>query len=602
VTNIEITKNPPSTQYEGTAYNLKGMELTLTYEDGGTEKVTETSKFKISPPYVQGVVLEDEFHNFVWVPVTDYTVSYGDGTFGLSKVLHPTVVPIQRGLSSAAYGTSSFQFVTVPVYYKGGEQEGIWGGTSLYYLPISSSPASTVANPRPGISNYVVNSALNLVGDEEISVYVDDNPLDYKNAFKLQATYTDLTKHYIPIENTDMLIRTHYSNGKGTSGIGDILISVKSSQAVDANAVARAEAAAALIGTASYGTSFDLANSSKSQLVAVHNLTNVEHVTKIEITNPPDATDKDKLPSMYYWESESTSFWADKLKDKGIGLKVWYTDGTSKDRSIDWAMQKGMVWWNENPPDDEYDTFGIYDVRTTSTPAKKALLTYPKISDPRVRINYRGAEAEVQVNVYTKVESIRPEYVSGGDIITANLKSDDNDIGGNDASWYADQIKVWAVLSSPRGFQTEVELAFAGDDAVSEDGTGLTSGSTYLAATEGAPGDDWDLNYTMDFGKPAWYDKNKSGADPTDPESYWEDDWRNAFNSGILNRYALMADGDGLDIAAFGLCNNASNNGKEKAVKFYYSTPLGDEDATGYTTPKVLKGTLNVSWTNIHKR
>jgi len=56
----------------------------------------------------------------------------------------------------------------------------------------------------------------------------------------------------------------------------------------------------------------------------------------------------------------------------------------------------------------------------------------------------------------------------------------------------------------------------------------------------------------------------------------------------------------------FGVCDNAKNNGGDRAVTFYYSTPVGaiksGDNISGNAGAKLLKTTAAVSWSDIHTR
>jgi len=268
-----------------------------------------------------------------------------------------------------------------------------------------------------------------------------------------------------------------------------------------------------------------------------------------------------------------------------VGLNVTYTDKTSRSITIAEAAARGMIWWNANPTTNADDTFGVYDVRTSSTTPGKTLLNYNKIAEPIVKVNYRGATAEVPVDIFTKVEALNVQYTTPpteGDSITVDMRFDDNDIAGRHADWYGQQVTATATVTSySTGNTKELGLTYWGDTNVTD-----------ANKAEGAVGQ--NTNYSMNFGKPAW--PQVSAGTIT-----WNDVWTGTLSPDVMfSRYARQS-GTARAISAFGLCNDPKNNGKEKVVTFYYAVPTVSTDGAT-VSPKVWKNSLNVSWINIHSK
>jgi len=282
-----------------------------------------------------------------------------------------------------------------------------------------------------------------------------------------------------------------------------------------------------------------------------------------------------------------------------VGLNVTYTDKTSRSITIAEAAARGMIWWNANPTTNADDTFGVYDVRTSSTTPGKTLLNYNKIAEPIVKVNYRGATAEVPVDIFTKVEALNVQYTTPpteGDSITVDMRFDDNDIAGRHADWYGQQVTATATVTSySTGNTKELGLTYWGDTNVTD-----------ANKAEGAVGQ--NTNYSMNFGKPAWPTTTAVNGSNTG----WTDAWTSITVDAVkLTKYGLAAaNTKSLGVLAgvtpaFGQCNTIKNNDKEASVTFYYSPPPGYMDgalnATGNIATKALKNTLQVYWTNIHK-
>jgi len=369
-------------------------------------------------------------------------------------------------------------------------------------------------------------------------------------------------------------------------------------------------------------------------LTATHPYDKVYHVTQVDVDPAPSST-----PSMFYWEADTSDAWAERLKASGAGLKVSYTNGATKNLTIKEAIDRGIVWWNDNPASnngtiESEDTFRVFGVRTTTQPNNKAKLAYNKIAEPKIRINYRGARTELPVDIFTSLETINVVYKDEVDgTFTVDMKWDDNDIGGRDAAWYASKVNVEAVFTSFSSGETKtLPLLFdeskaggltAGSVTVTTNvSTGATEDYKWSVYTDGVPGIYWydkDGNkkgsyvavgtamtgaspvpkdttgalgyYSMDFGKPAW----PTASAVNGSESGWSTDWTSggspAYTTiaevartkyGVAAGKATSAGILNTNTAAFGQCNTIKNNDKEKAVTFYYSPPPSpvETDAT----------------------
>ena len=498
----------PATQYEGTRFNTTGLSVKVTYADGGTDEFKPpVIQFRVTPPVVGGFVVNDDIGQVFWFPVKEYTVSSAVNS-GLAEPavrVYPniTVMPVQRGQVSAQ-GLGNTSFMTVPVYGWTSSQQNTSAHTNL------QDGALVSAWRLPTLEGYVMNAALNLIGDLDQEIRVDDDP-DYSK-FRIQATYADLEKKEIVTTDKDVpitwQIRPYYLgvDGKpgGTvrdkAGPGDLLVTIGKPIISDPAAAVNAATAQS---TGPYATAagqvyYGLGNISvmgkygatslytvatrasgipvpAGSLTAVHPFAKVYHITGIELDPQPDLENLDSLPCMYYWEKDIYQNW--RGLDK-VPIKINYVDGSFKNVKIadiaGTAMKgttSGMVWYNENPYVDgsqapkeyDFDKIGIYDVRKSSTAANKLPTTnggdglrYNKIPQPVLKLNYRGATVDIPVDIWTKVEQIDAEYTSKAAIqddryIWVDAKVLDNDIKGADAKWYSEQVNVWAVMTSARG-------------------------------------------------------------------------------------------------------------------------------------------------------
>jgi len=602
---IKAVWNNKPKQYEGTRVDLTGLEVTVTYTDGSKDVLTPANtKFKVVPEVVQGIIVRSLGGSSytAWAGVRDYTISCAAGDQAYSESWNFTVVPIERGTNS---GNTSW--VTTAVYV---------ANASAYYIPNYQTYV------LPSTEGYVLNSALNLVGNLNNEIYVDDDvPQILGGGFRLQASYADLTKKEIPLDeknkNIKWVIRTHYSKGKNETGTGDLLVSIGKTDLTTAqvNNVLASVSIPGQAGTGSWMLS-PWNNTSAGLLTAIHPYEKVYHVKALDLVSVPT---EDNLPSMFYWETDDSTNWGNRLKGAGVELKVTYTNETTKNISIAKAIELGMIWWNANPASgtmEETDTFGIYGVRQTdSILTNKAKRTYQKILEPQVRINYRGATVDVPVDIYTKLDHIEAVYKGDVTEFEVDMKWDDNDIAGRDAKWYSEQIDVTAVFVSTRTGETKnLPLKFDESKFSAPGNTGAvlpSANAPALKFVDSSEAKGVTGYYSMDFGKPAW-PKWNSGTNVYD----WYDAWT---YSGLpvearRTRYGIAAaDSTNTGVlaqgqAAFGLCQNASNNGKDKGVTVYYVAPpeivatdgSGSITGTVKTTPaKAPK--LSVMWKNIRK-
>jgi len=279
----------------------------------------------------------------------------------------------------------------------------------------------------------------------------------------------------------------------------------------------------------------------------------------------------------------------------------------------------GIAGWSgiTTDPDQQlkFSQFGMYGVRKSSTAASKLPTTnggnglfYNKITEPIIKINYRGATLDIPVDIWTKVEQITPVYKSPKDdgSLDVSAKLVDNDVAGQDAFWYSKQVEVYAYMSSARGnVGTEsnngrVLLEWGGISTLAAFSSGRNTEATekagYAKPVDGSTIAWWlpestlnatskqalreqtYINYGMDFGLHAK---------------------RNTDNTWSANGQFLTDKGLPIEQTAWGQTNTVKNNGTSKNVNFYYSTPWSSDNGMTAASAKILKGTLLVNWSNI---
>jgi len=569
---IEVKKQPSNNQYEATKIDLTGLELKVTYDDLNEATLTPaTTKFKTIPEIAQGSVLwgadsaSGTTSVLFWAGMTKCTVTWAEGGNAYSTDVTIKVVPILRGMN-----TAHTQFETGPAIVP-------VGNASMYYQIIDPAGVAPIMTAI-GTNSYMLNSALNLTGNLDKTVYIDELPSF--DGFRLQATYTDGKKQDIPLDvnnkNTRFEIRPYYNNGHDKTGRGDLVVTVGLTDNIDSRLPALGNIS--IKGAVSLGTAKALPSgwagvaSINGYLTAIHPYEEVYHILGISVDPAPNAEDWESLPSMYYWEDDitnngagtnkSTDFWKGKLKDKGFGLKVRYSDGTEKLRSIDDAEKggKGILWQDKNKYTNDWSVFGVSDVVTASK-GNKATVALSKIGEPVVNLYYRGAEVAMPVDIWNKVEAFDVVYkneIEGGTLLV-DMRAN-NDIG-RDAKWFADQVSASISLSSARGGSKSMDVSFYS--------TGNLGGT-------------WQETGVPQLGTSAAGVQYNHGVT----------DASNNYTASPKAQIFTNASYYGMDFDA--QSKMTANNGKTKNVTLYYATPEGYGNSG--ISSKLLKNRLSVQW------
>jgi len=135
-------------------------------------------------------------------------------------------------------------------------------------------------------------------------------------------------------------------------------------------------------------------------------------------------------------------------------LKVTYSDGTSKTKTMKDAVRTNTVWYNLNPSDTirALTVRGIYDTVKYENNQSGLDDTWPNLKGktaPQITFYYRGYKVPYDVYVYNRLSGITATPKAGvATPIVANMNSQDNDNVGKNAKWLSEQIDVVATFSA----------------------------------------------------------------------------------------------------------------------------------------------------------
>jgi len=603
-------------QYEGTKIDPTGLKVTATYDDGDTKEIPAGSYgVKIAPEYAQGVLaLDDSKQRIYWVPIYNYTITVAYQNNAAIATYTPIVVPISR--NSSLTGNNSATLITGPAWNQD-MSLGTKSSINYFYYDMGGKKAwetalntANLGNLSASLDGYVLNSAINLTGDLTETAYVDDI-FELSKSFRLQASYVDGQKKDLPTNaNLKTEIWAEYSNGKEKTGTGHVVVSVQTPDtwtwSTGSSMVGPGGTSVTALYTATEGRS-------KTWFSAIHPLKEVYTVLSIKATGLPGdySNDPTGLPIINYWDDEgtatekakTTALWIKAIDAAKVKLDVTYTDGNPGNKSLTMkqANDLGYVWWNENPnlggnnalevkPGNVANTFGIQNVRLSSTPENKLsanpagyaysklagvqgpAFTAQEIEGPAVKVNYRGAETYIPVDIVLQYDSWSAEYKNAEDsergYTVVTLKPEDNDIKANafDDVGYAALVTAEATYTTVRGGSVKIPLKYDEyKDYQDKDKNKQKFGTTLGNWQEGA----------------------------NDPNATFFRETYNLYsmNFGTANKTGVQGWGQVAEVA---------NNNKTKAVTFYYHAPDYDEPVTGISkAAKNAKQSLNVEWHGI---
>jgi hypothetical protein len=622
---IEIKSAPTEKSYEGQPINLKGLEVLVRYEGGYQNNkyyTPESSgvKFSTYPPYAAGVlgaVSGSASSEFGWAAMRDYTllVDLPDGNSGIVEDLQITdVVPIVR-MSTWQYGP------------------GIAGSTG------------NPDNSFPFTNNTLLLWDLGVdfngpLGDE---VYVDDYPKF--SQYTLQAAYADGAQLDIKVTpDIPWEIKPLITNADGP---GQLVMAIASNPlTVGVQSLAAAHtyvqrAFAATVGTAKelvwpkagtpgVSASQDLFGPDnngrgadpaiiKAKGIATVHIVKEKGITLVAEDGTTPITFAD-LDPYFYWMDDSSDAWEKKLIDKGAKIKIEYTGGEPRTFTVKEALDMNAVWHNLNPGTKitTYIPFGVKGIGETGNKQANSNkpIAFASNRTPEITINYRGAEQKLKMPVYNRYGGVTPEPIDGNQI-TVNMKLRDNDVAGMNATEFSKKVLVTASFTASSDATLEAKKVTLKFDETLYDNITYTLTSAPLVGNDA--GDEKYLYYSMNFGKPAWFDKAYVNLDGT--IGRWIDDW-DGLTAGaattipagegpvgtapVYEPYKTLganslslATLNGID--AYGDCNNPARNGRESNIRFIYKPPVADY--WGNTVSASARGTnLRVAWEGIHTR
>jgi len=330
----------------------------------------------------------------------------------------------------------------------------------------------------------------------------------------------------------------------------------------------------------------------------------VHHVQKVEVLNVEPSLDATKGLYMKYWEDDNDT-WLSRFPS-GARLRITYTGGEPQELTIAEAKARSLVWYNPNPtadgstlmsPEalDAYDSFTRFAVYGVSETAQKNLdkkyiknVAWDKLpinpDDPwdkdkdflKIRLNYRGAYVDVPVDIVYSLQTFQVNPTGEEEYVTMDMGWKrmrlDNDLGPSgtpeDESVLASRVNVKATFGTLRNNTWELNTLKP-----------ASMPANLTAAKQGVMPNGSSTNYTTDFGDYGKFEQ----IDPLEP--IWTDRWK-------------FVNGD------WGVSGVLKNNGKQKAVTFYYKPPVVpapyiSTGNLGKISTKTLKDSVLVLWNNV---
>jgi len=532
VRSIEIKSNPTADSYEGLPVELKGLEVWVRYDDDPLKAVTVSPggkyNFYTEPAIAVGVRgINTGTSSYEWAAMRSYTLlmDTGEGRLERAEITVPAVHPIARAESWTTVDD------TVGFVYQTGK----------------------------GSSDYYWDRGLRLVGDLGQEVYVDQYP--DLNKYRLQAEYDDGMQEFKMRPDMVWEMRPRYNNGYDDTGMGDLWITI------GANPFAAAPYSSGGFqhkyvkdALDEAGLAWPTDNKADPGLTTSHTYTKMFHVLKLE------ATSNTELQDYFYWEDDTQDEWISRLKAAGTTLKVHYTNNTTKDFSVEYALAMNDVWRNYVEGwTSVYTPFGVKGIQesTAATAERPNGLTHSQnnkaANPPHITLNYRGALARIDVPIFTRPSGLSVTPKKGEPPIDVDMRWDDNDRGQMTALAFSRLIDVVATFTAQVPFADRTAtLTLTFDDRGTTDADSGQAGAV-----------DEPTQYSMNFGK--------------------ADDW-------IANDWS----------GGWGQAATVGNNGKARDVTVYYATPVeiaGTAETAythGFTTSRKVNQKISVSWSNIH--
>jgi len=420
---IRVKTAPTVDSYEGLEVNLTGIKVEARYDKDPNNWVE---------------VPDADLKSYVVTP--KYAFASGDS--GSKK----TFYLYAPGAGQGAY-TKFETKVHHLVRYKGGMGYG----------------DSTNVTPDSNYWRNGVQLTVKPTADYQKTYRVDDFPnLADLSKFTVQGNYMDNTIQDIPL-HMDMRweIVPYYDNAPST-GKGALAFYI-GGWGYDALWFDYAGA--------SYAPTYAHDSAYNDWVVAAVPLDEVYHVTGIEITN------KDELKewfegegAFFFWDDDRAAAWLEKDgtgKAEKAKIKVTYSDGLTRDLTMEQATQQNTVWYNWNP-DGDYRPVAVQGIKDTVTKVlrtEKAGVEWPNYKNPKISVYYRGWRDYVDVPIFYKFNNIEVVPKAGSAFETLgyvpmDMKLQDNDNVANAA--FTSFFDVYAIYSAASGQTAKKKLSYQG--------------------------------------------------------------------------------------------------------------------------------------------
>jgi len=399
---IRVVTPPTKPSYEGIAVDTTGMEIEVRYDSDPNKfvKVTDLSKFGILPKYAQRVGASGNKGTYMVYAIGDGQPVYGQ----FQTTVHNLVRPSTTG----------------------------WGNNQSY-------PADGNTWTQGG------QITVTPIGSYKKEYYVDEFPdLGDLSHFTVQGNFMDGSMQTIQL-NMDMRweIRPSYNN-KPNTGRGDLVFYLGGNNGESLWFDYTSGSYAPTYGKIA---DYDVA-------VAVP-LDKVFHVTGVEVINADELkTEFEVTNPFFFWDDDRPNAWltADGTggRAKNAKIRVTYSDGYSRELSMEEAVRQNTVWYNTNP-NGNYRPFAVQGIEETVRNVlgkEKNTAVWPNYKDPKISFYYRGWRAFVDVPIFTKFSNLSFEFKSEPDIsngyATIAVKGQDNDNTGDTDATLAGKITVKA--------------------------------------------------------------------------------------------------------------------------------------------------------------
>jgi hypothetical protein len=581
--------------YMGLPVDLRGVTIRVTYNDGTTRVITDTSRMRTEPSiavgYFEPIGGTLPATNWIFTGRRSYNLLYSHDGIAFSTDLDIRLASGRAGIGTdrADLSDGRSNNWVIPILR-----------TELEVATAAGNPIGSAGGPTGTGTNFqnqtfLTASGLQITGINSMrqTYYVDDIP-NFRG-LTAEARYLDGTVQTVPLstDTVSWVLHPHYDNNDET-GTGSLFITVGRHPDYDP-AIPQAL--------------LNQVNNEDPGVTVVLPLAGVHHITRLGFATPPS------IPAFFYWEADvggvsPTSNWA--TRSAGTVFSLTFSNGTTRTMPIAEAFEKNQVWFNENPgninqpplptPDtNPASPFYIISIAENSLPGTH----FFNNRNPRITYYYRGHRLPHPVPVLTRFQSlsITPEALE----VSAQRRDNDFRLA-TDALGFSRLITVTATYSAfsdpevtgsrvliyshelaranwngGESFPTEPVRARGRDAIRAENQTiadaladptlaSASSGYTPPATVPNASRRLGDV-FTMNFGV-------NENAFPNPASTY------NPANAGNAT------------VTDWGVVDDPRNNGRTRNVVIYYNAP---SHAVGGATfaGRAVSANVSVSWSNI---